>query len=599
MIVSRMVNQNSLQQQRPGWSWPRFPWQRNDNQRFRQTPSSPDSQYGFSTNMSRLDNSNMMQSYTLINNPHHFGIWGPPPPYSDPNSPIRRNRYLYNQCQQISEHSGVVLQPISATPHQSNLNGMDCSQPVMVSENHHSIEQICATPTHSNHRIKNRLNAFKARDSTDSATLSDSDTQRDSTHSNTLPFRKARKKIECGAKSIGSNQSTSRVNVQNIFSSTQNMSISGRLDNNGRLHENIQPGCSSNFMHTKLKNVPNSGVENSGYQSMEDIIITSPSGNYSNDNDQMPINNNRDIFTRSRMHFPSRDYEKLNTLTANVPHYSSSSPRNHSSSHSLPKDLTRHSICSAESEKTEYTDVSPMTPSTPYTGEDANAIALAFQREMKHQQQHQQHQVARSYKDHSEACGSNSTPMYSSRYFDSIDHKRDTSANNTRAKNMPEIHMRSMQQQQQHHSNVNSNHLLSTDNGSSLDNLTASTNMYQKFERRSVYQRPTYSFASAHSTPGHSHSSGSSMKHNVSTTTPKKRNIYGTHSLGSPSTLTGVIIGGSSGDIDLVRLTNIRKETKGDDVNAGKDNDRKSYDSHSKNTLGDSDWPDHNSDRRL
>lgn len=76
MIVSRMMNQNAMQTQRPGWSWPRFPWQRTENQRFRQTPSSPDSQYGFSTNMSRLDNSNMMQSYTLINNPHHFGIWG-------------------------------------------------------------------------------------------------------------------------------------------------------------------------------------------------------------------------------------------------------------------------------------------------------------------------------------------------------------------------------------------------------------------------------------------------------------------------------------------------------------------------------------------
>lgn len=115
LIVSRMVNQNSIQTQRSGqtWSWPRFPWQRSDSQqRFRQTPSSPDSQYGFSTNVSRLENNttNMMQSYTLINNPHHFGIWGPPPPYSDsPNSPVRRNRYLYNQCQPITEHSGEKI----------------------------------------------------------------------------------------------------------------------------------------------------------------------------------------------------------------------------------------------------------------------------------------------------------------------------------------------------------------------------------------------------------------------------------------------------------------------------------------------------------
>lgn len=579
MIVSRMVNQNSMQTQRPGWSWPRF-WQRNDSQRFRQTPSSPDSQYGFnnnfSTNMSRIDNTNMMQSYTLINNPHHFGIWGPPPPYSDPNSPVRRNRYLYNQCQQITEHSGVVIQPIAAAAHQPNLNNIDCTQPI-VNENHHSIEQICAThsPIHSNHRIKNRLHAFKAKDSTDSATMSDSDTQRDSSHSNTLPFRKARKKIENGAKSIGPNQSTSRVNVQNIFSSTQNMSISGRLDN-GRTHENI-PSCSSNFMQTKMKTTSNAGVENTGYQSMEDILITSPTGNYSHDNEQTI--NSREIFTRSRMQFPTRDYEKLNTLNPNVQSYSMTSPRNHNSSHSLPKDLTRYSICSAESEKTEYTDISPMTPSTPYTNDDStNAIALAFQREMKQQQQ-------RSYKDYSEASGSNSTPMYSTRYFDATDHKRDVS-NSIRGKNVPEIHMRSTMQ----HPNVASNHLLSVDNGSSLDNLNASTTLYQKFERRSVYQRPTYSFASAHSTPGHSHSTTTNMKHNTTTATPKKRNIYATHSLGSPSNL--------SSDIDLMRLTNMRKECKTDEMSTGKD-DRNAYDSHSKNTLGENDWPDHNNDRRL
>lgn len=521
-----LVNQNSIQSQRPGWSWPRFPWQRSDNQRFRQTPSSPDSQYGFSTNMSRLDNSNMMQSYTLINNPHHFGTfsWGPPPPYSDPNSPLRRNRYLYNQCQQITEHGGMVIQPISTVSHQPNMAAMDCNQP-MVSENHHSIEQICATPTHSNHRIKNRLNAFKPKDSTESATLSDSDTQRESsTHSNTLPFRKARKKIENGAKSIGSNQSTSRVNVQNIFSSTQNMSVSGRLDNNGRMHDN-RPSCSSNFVHSKVKNATNVGVENSGFQSMEEA-------------------------------FPNREYEKFSNLNAHMQHYSPVMSRNHSSSHSLPKDLTRYSICSAESEKTEYTDVSPMTPMTPMN-DDSNAIALAFQREMKNQQ--------RLCKDRSVASGSNSnsTPTYSARYLESGNH----SSNITRPKNVPEIHLRSTMQ-----------HMMSINNGASLDNLNTPTTLYQQVERKSVYQRPTYSFASGHSTSGHSHNN-TNPKHNL-TTTPKKRNIYATHSLGSPSNLSNM-----SGDIDLVRLTNMRKETKGDD-------------GHSK-TLNENDWPDLNNDRRL
>lgn len=583
MIVSRMVNQNSMQTQRPGWSWPRFPWQRSENQRFRQTPSSPDSQYGFSTNMSRLDNTNMMQSYTLINNPHHFGIWGPPPPYSDPNSPVRRsNRYLYNQCQQITEHSGVVIQPISSQPHQSTMSTMDCTQPI-VSESHHAIEQICSTPTHQTHRTKNRMNAFKAKDAAESTTLSDSDTQH-ATHSNTLPFRKPRKRIDNGVKTVTSNQPASRVNIQNIFGSAQNMSISGRIDNS-RTYDNVA-GCSSNSVRTKAR--PNTGVDNSGYQSMEEILITSPAtGSFPSNSDQP--NGNRDVFTRSRMHFPPREYEKLTNLNANIKHITSTSPRNanNNSSHSLPKDLTRYSICSAESEKTDYTDVSPMTPSTPFAAEDPNAITLVFQRELKQQQQQKQpqqkqpqqkhqHHVHR-YKDHSEASGSGCT--YNGRYYDGIEPKRDTQ----RTKNMPEVHLRASIQ----NASAAANHLLTVDNGASLDNLNSSSNLYQKFERRSVYQRPTYSFASAHSTPGHSHSGNSaSMKHAV-TNTPKKRNVYVTHSLGSPSNL--------SSDIDLVRLTNIRKEPKSDDTNK---DDRKPYDTHNKQ-MNENEWPDHSGDRRL
>lgn len=119
-----MVNQNPIQTQRPGWSWPRLPWQRNDSHRFRQAPSSPDSQYGFTANIANLDDANMMQNYALFNNPHHFRLWGPPPPYSDPNSPIRSNRNQYNQCQQLVEPS---IQSTPTAAHQPNISNMDCS----------------------------------------------------------------------------------------------------------------------------------------------------------------------------------------------------------------------------------------------------------------------------------------------------------------------------------------------------------------------------------------------------------------------------------------------------------------------------------------
>lgn len=585
MIVSRMVNQNPLQTQRPGWSWPRFPWQRNDSQRFRQTPSSPDSQYGFSSNMSQIDNANLMQSYTLINNPHPFNIWGPPPPYSDPNSPVRRNRYPYNQCQQITDHSGIVLQPIQSAQHQTSHTTLDCN-PAVVNERHHSVEQLCATPTHTMHRIKNRLNAFKAKDPNDSATLSDSDTQRESNHSNTLPFRKARKKIENGAKSIGPHQSTSRVNVQHVFSSTQNMSaLARRIDGNNLGHGNMA-SCSANFIHGKLKSGPSSGVENSAFQSIEDdrIINMSPPENYSNDN--ISTINNRDLFSRSSLQFSNREHDSIETY--NVQSLPSTSPRNHNSSHSLPKDLTRYSICSAESgEKTDYTDLSPMTPSTPYANTDTNAIHLAFQREINQQKQQQQtHNNINNniFKDHSEAGSSNSTQMYNTRYFDSIEHKRDAS-NNMRGKNVQEIHLRPTLQ----HTNVVSNHQLipSINSGATaLDNLNASVSVYQKFERRSVYQRPTYSFASAHNTPRHNHN----VKHSLSSATPKKRNVYATQSLGTNSNMTGI----GEMTINLMRLSNMRKENNKTDESNSNKTERNTIDAQNK-ASDENIWPGHSS----
>lgn len=124
LIVSRMVNQNPIQTQRSGWSWARFPWQRSENQRFCQSPSSSDSQYGFAANVTHLENANLMQSYAITQNPQYFGLWGPPPPYSNPNSPIHRNRSQFDQCQP----SNGLIQTMHTMPHQlTNSNCLaDC-----------------------------------------------------------------------------------------------------------------------------------------------------------------------------------------------------------------------------------------------------------------------------------------------------------------------------------------------------------------------------------------------------------------------------------------------------------------------------------------
>ncbi|XP_017772507.1 PREDICTED: uncharacterized protein LOC108559667 isoform X2 [Nicrophorus vespilloides] len=106
-----------------GWNWRRLPWTRTaqpENQRDSlsyQGISSADSQYGFS-NRGGEPNVPVSStgSYSVLDNRPVGGVyvWGPPPPYSNPNSPARRqlpNRYHHhhmhphdNHCQMNEEN---------------------------------------------------------------------------------------------------------------------------------------------------------------------------------------------------------------------------------------------------------------------------------------------------------------------------------------------------------------------------------------------------------------------------------------------------------------------------------------------------------------
>lgn len=108
-----------------GWNWRRLPWNRgnsshNDSQRwvfkvtknivhvvpfiyrensltYQGATSSADSQYGFSnrsggdSNVANDQTSGSTGSYSMLDNRPVGGVyvWGPPPPYSNPNSPAR------------------------------------------------------------------------------------------------------------------------------------------------------------------------------------------------------------------------------------------------------------------------------------------------------------------------------------------------------------------------------------------------------------------------------------------------------------------------------------------------------------------------------
>lgn len=323
---SRIMSSSNQRSRGPGWSWPRMPWQRSDPQRFRQTPSSPDSQYGFSNHSNVPEGTILGQpptGYTVISNPP-YGIWGPPPPYSDPNSPARRGHYQYmhpSQCPPMNEQ--VISSP------QPNLTVLECHQHSLATENH-SIESYCpqTTTTPSNnpsHRSNvKRQNNFKSKENYEN-TPSDSDAgprcgNTVDRFSNTLPARKTKKRLDCnGAKSIGPNHQSSaaqRINVQNVVFTNNSSSSSCNNSNNSNSnngqqinHENNRSSNTNNmqsltiennhlFLNSEIKNsniaqssthskirriksggggnisggggvICSDGVENSGFQSIE------------------------------------------------------------------------------------------------------------------------------------------------------------------------------------------------------------------------------------------------------------------------------------------------------------------------------------------
>lgn len=389
----------SIRNQRPGWSWPRLPWQRNDPQRFRQTPSSPDSQYGFSNSQNGSDPNNLPSSsgqggYTVIG-PQHYGVWGPPPPYSDPNSPARRGRYQYvhpPQCQQLIDHN--IPAP------QSNVAVLECHQHSSSNDNH-TIEPFC--PQQQTHRAIIKRQGFKTKDNYEN-TPSDSDGPRVDRFSNTLPVRKTKKRVEIGAKSIGPNQSSSRVNVQNVFSTSgqQQPTTNGA---NREYHEyEVRSTCGnsaaanvcseaagSNHSQPKQRRIK-TGVENCAFMSAENSneqrleptesevyfadVSSCCNNSVKNDNfydetnqrrmDKYGKEENEDYLVqrygkreasiRSRVPFPQmipEDYEKPQM------HIPLVTPR----SSLMRKDVSRQSMCSVDSgEKTDFTDLSPATP---------------------------------------------------------------------------------------------------------------------------------------------------------------------------------------------------------------------------------------------
>lgn len=401
-----LVNAGSRSLRRtPGWSWPRMPWQRSD--RFRATPSSPDSQYGFSavTNVPDPTLASIQSNYALLNGPG-YGIWGPPPPYSDPNSPARRGRYPFMnsmQCQQVmmpeqmqqQQSGGALTQNVVLECHQRTSSAETAD--VMMSQQH---QQLQLQQQQQQHQI---FRAPKRQSTKSKENHSDSDGASRDKVSSTLPVRKSKKRhgADNGAKSVGPNLHQRHPTAQEVFSRPQIA-----MDHEPYVQPNA-PSCSTSQPTQPVVTQSRSrrikmGVENSAFQPIEQPTVTGvvevdqEGGKESGDSDvyygdvssccnvSVQNDNNldesgqnaqeqlqesftaeevddylaqrfgkRDTSTRSRLPFPQIPelYEQRQQ------------PRD-KSRYSVPKDQSRQSMCSVDSsgEKTDFTDLSPATP---------------------------------------------------------------------------------------------------------------------------------------------------------------------------------------------------------------------------------------------
>uniref|UniRef100_A0A1A9WST0 Uncharacterized protein n=1 Tax=Glossina brevipalpis TaxID=37001 RepID=A0A1A9WST0_9MUSC len=412
-----------------GWSWNRW-WQRNSpdpNLRFRQTPSSPDSQYGF-TNTTTLPADAVVDEPTTVNNQQNtsqfnvlpgnlpYGVWGPPPPYSDPNSPARRGYYQYIQTSLPINTNMPNTSPLVQANANEPGHGNYVEQP--------ATSTCCPQSRIVSTALGNSNGNFKSKAEYEN-TPSDSDcgsaARERERFSNTLPSRKVKKRLDPGNKSIGPNsQNSARVSVQQVFSNAINRNEE---------REYHEPQSGNEGQHLNGVQISKGGVENSGFQNSNEnansgqnvdeprqesgsdptesevyFADVSSCCNMSLKNDHyyedtrssqrtlMPImdqsshhqhhqhqnsncssSNNEDYLAqrfgqrensiRSRLPFPQIATQNEG-FAENLKILASVNKENQNQNHLLlPKDMSRQSMCSVDSEgKTEFTDLSPSTP---------------------------------------------------------------------------------------------------------------------------------------------------------------------------------------------------------------------------------------------
>lgn len=231
-------------------------------------PQESDSQYGFSNDTSNLTNctsGSNQNSYSVIGGPY---IWGPPPPYSNPKSPVRRCHYQY----------------IQSTPCHSQLEQHNLSnRPVFECHQHHvpidnRSDSFCQLSTAnlntqqlSRSSVKRQIQ-FETRQNHEKIQSEDSDVEQLDSNSSSLPVRKRKKTIDpLSIKSA--NLSQSRVTVQKVRNKLEAGSASQSEFSENEYNEptspQIDPSSGVITRQHPMKKIAKLGIENTGFQPIE------------------------------------------------------------------------------------------------------------------------------------------------------------------------------------------------------------------------------------------------------------------------------------------------------------------------------------------
>lgn len=235
--------------------------------------SSADSQYGFSNGSENINNpmdpaSGSSGSYSMLDNRPVGGVyvWGPPPPYSNPNSPARRSlhspaRYrnkitqymqttisFFNRYHHIHHHLHGHDAHCQMNEENQTRNDMHMRRSRVQFTHKDNYEN---TPDAEVHQCNN-----DASESTDTSSCADR-------VPHTLPVRKMKKRVDVS--SVKSTMQNNRTNVQNVFNNQSQESQPEHNYNEPNLPEMNQPNAND-----QCRFLPRlQGVENEAFQKQE------------------------------------------------------------------------------------------------------------------------------------------------------------------------------------------------------------------------------------------------------------------------------------------------------------------------------------------